>query len=76
MTSRVEEAMFPVRTEQPRSKALAAPRVRLTASQRILFVFALLTFGLASAYSSGARLRAIVDAWRGSYGPPPRTGRR
>ncbi|MBA4179540.1 MAG: hypothetical protein C0506_03030 [Anaerolinea sp.] len=60
MTSRVEEATFPVRAPRSRSRVRARPS--LSASQRILFVFSLLTFGLASMYTGVVSLARVYPA--------------
>ena len=59
MVSRAEEASFRVRPSRERARA----RTRgLTKTQRFLFVLALVTFGLASSYTSVALLARVTPA--------------
>ncbi len=61
MTSRVEEAAFSLAPELPRPRSRAAAGT-LSALQRLLFVFALLTFGFASMYTGLALLARVTPA--------------
>ncbi|MEO9254010.1 MAG: hypothetical protein ABI305_00590, partial [Tepidiformaceae bacterium] len=60
MTSRVEEAPFPVRPARVAARRVAAGH--LSGVQRLLFVLALFTFGLASIYASVGLLARIYPA--------------
>ncbi len=59
MVSRAEEASFPVRPSRARARART---FGLTRTQRFLFVLALVTFGLASTYTSIALLTRVTPA--------------
>lgn len=60
VTGRVERSPYASARTAPR--AASRPRPLLTTSQRILFVFALLTFALASFYTSLALLARVTPA--------------
>lgn len=61
VTSRVEEAPLSVSLPRPKPRPVARAAL-LTGPQRILFVVALLTFGLASMYTSLALLARVTPA--------------
>ncbi|MFN8616391.1 MAG: LCP family protein [Dehalococcoidia bacterium] len=62
MATRIEESTVTVPVSRSAPRPRAAARKNFTRSQRILFVFALFTFGLASIYSSVALLARVTPA--------------
>ncbi len=62
VATRIEDSTVTVPVVRASSRPRPAARKNFTASQRILFVFALVTFGLASTYSSIALLARVTPA--------------
>jgi LCP family protein required for cell wall assembly len=60
VSSREETAPFPQRSSRQRTRGRRTRR--LTLAQRLMFVFALVTFGLASAYTSAALVSRVTPA--------------
>lgn len=62
MTSRVEDAAFPTTSSRRKARPRAVATHRVSGSQRLLFVLALITFGLASMYTSIVLLARVTPA--------------
>ncbi|MEO8541102.1 MAG: LCP family protein [bacterium] len=62
MATRIEESTVTVPVSRSSSRPRAAARRRVSGTHRLLFVFALITFGLASTYTSLALLARVTPA--------------
>ncbi len=62
MVTRIEDSTIARSASRPGNRPRPAPRKNLSGPQRLLFVFALVTFGLASIYSSLALLARVTPA--------------
>lgn len=62
MATRIEGTTVTAPVSRSRQRQRSAPRKNRSGAQRLLFVFALLTFGLASMYSSIALLARVTPA--------------
>lgn len=62
VATRIQESTLAIPVARPRQRARPRERARVSGSQRLLFVFALVTFGLASLYTSIALLARVTPA--------------